>query len=429
MVTKTAPKKKPQKNPERSKKDAFDILDGRIKIYRTASKVWQMQTWIKEEQKYVRESLKTEDKDIAERKAEERYIFLRAKVQNGEKVFSIRATELRDRFIEHAEKQVGAGQLSKGRLTNIKTYTKHYMDFVGAQSQIQNIPAKKFRDYLAYRRSKKSDILATVVVNESITIKQMYRWAQSEGLMHQNYEPDFGIIKKPKDEAVRESFTTDEYDQLTLVSKNWHKRTKDGSTAEERHYRQLINDLIIIMGNGGFRTQEARLLTWGDIKRIYGKGDETYAEVVVRPETSKVKKMRTFEMRRGDVFRRRHEKTKFKDPDDFVFQMYQSKKVVNTTKVYDYYKGLIEEVCKKHKNFDKTKTLYCLRHFWITIRILAGMNVYDIAKIAGTSLMQIQKHYDAASSLVTSQKMNKNKIVFDKHGMVVIEHSSIGETE
>ena len=105
MVTKTAPKKKVQKNPERSKKDAFDILDGRIKIYRTASKFWQMQTWIKEEQKYVRESLKTEDKDIAERKAEERYIFLRAKVQNGEKVFSIRATELRDRFIEHAEKQ------------------------------------------------------------------------------------------------------------------------------------------------------------------------------------------------------------------------------------------------------------------------------------------------------------------------------------
>lgn len=413
--------KKTQKNPERSKKDAFDILDGRIKIYRTASKVWQMQTWIKEEQKYVRESLKTEDKEVAERKAEERYIFLRAKVQNGEKVFSIRATELRDRFIEHSEKLVGAGQLSKGRLTNIKTYTKHYMNFVGAQSQIQNIPAKKFRDYLAHRREKKSDILATVVVNESVTIKQMYRWAQSEGLMHQNYIPDFGTIKIPKDEAVRESFTTDEYDQLVLTSKNWHKRTKDGSTAEERYYRQLINDFIIVMGNGGFRTQEARLLTWGDIKRIYGKGEETYAEVVVRAETSKVRKMRTFEMRRGDVFRRRFEKTHFKDHDDFVFQMFESKKVVNTTKLYDYYNELIKEVVNKHKKFDTTKTLYCLRHFWITIRILAGVNVYDIAKIAGTSLMQIQKHYDAASSLVTSQKMNKNKIVFDKHGMVVLE--------
>ena len=88
---------------------------------------------------------------------------------------------------------------------------------------------------------------------------------------------------------------------------------------------------------------------------------------------------------------------------------------------------LIEEVRKKYPQFDTTKTLYCLRHFWITIRILAGMNVYDIAKIAGTSLTQIQKHYDAASSLVTSKKMNKNKIVFDGHGQVVIERQEEGE--
>lgn len=428
MVIKTATtKKKTQTNPERSKKDAFEIFDGRVKIFRTGSKVWQMQVWINEEKKYVRESLKTEEKDTAQRLAEERYIFLRAKVQSGERVFSIRATELRDRFLEYAEKQVAAGQLSQGRLNNIKTYTKHYIDFVGAQSQIQNIPVKKFKDYLAFRRQKKSDILATVVVNESITIKQMYRWAQSEGLMQQNYAIDFGSIKKPKDEAVRDSFTTDEYEQLVLVSKNWHKRTKDGSTAEQRYYRQLINDFIIVMGNGGFRTQEARLLTWGDIKRIYGKGEETYAEVVVRAETSKVNKKRNFEMRRGDVFRRRHEKTQYKEPKDFVFQMYQTKEVVNATKLYNTYNELIEEVAKKYPQFDTTKTLYCLRHFWITIRILAGMNVYDIAKIAGTSLTQIQKHYDAASSLVTSKKMNKNKIVFDGHGQVVIERQEEGE--
>ena len=162
-------------------------------------------------------------------------------------------------------------------------------------------------------------------------------------------------------------------------------------------------------------------------QRIYGKGEETYAEVVVRAETTKVRKTRTFEMRRGDVFHRRHEKTQYKEPKDFVFQMYQTKEVVNATKLYNTYNELIEEVRKKYPQFDTTKTLYCLRHFWITIRILAGMNVYDIAKIAGTSLTQIQKHYDAASSLVTSKKMNKNKIVFDGHGQVVIERQEEGE--
>ena len=98
-------------------------------------------------------------------------------------------------------------------------------------------------------------------------------------------------------------------------------------------FYSLIAIFIIVMGNGGFRTQEARLLTWGDIKRIYGKGEETYAEVVVRAETTKVRKTRTFEMRRGDVFHRRHEKTQYKEPKDFVFQMYQTKEVVNATKL------------------------------------------------------------------------------------------------
>ena len=122
--------KKPA-NPERSKKDAFDILDKRVKIYRTASKVWQMQMWVKEEQKYVRESLHTEDKDIAINKAEERFIFYRAKIQQNEKIFSITLDELRHRYLEHIQKQVDARQLSKCRQTNIKTFTKHCLEFLG----------------------------------------------------------------------------------------------------------------------------------------------------------------------------------------------------------------------------------------------------------------------------------------------------------
>ena len=408
------------------------MFEGRIRVYKTASQIWQMQVWISEEQKYVRESLKTADKEVAAKKAEERYIALRAKVQQGERVFSIRASEMREKYLEHIAEQVKNEQISQGRANNIKTYTKHYLAFVGETSQIENIPSKKFREYLSFRREKKSDIQATVVVNESITIKQMYRWAQLEGLLRKTYECDFGTIKKPRDESVRESYTIEEFNQLTMISKNWYKK-KDVRDTEDKYYRRLVHDFIVIMSNGGFRTQEARLLKWKDIKRIYGTGDEVYAEVEIRAENTKVRKSRSFEMRRGDVFKRIKTYSKYTEPDDFVFAAYEKKVDKKTGKVksakegmdkthlYDYFGDLVKEVSKKYKSFDIEKTLYCLRHFWITIRILAGMNVYDIAKISGTSLTQIQKHYDAASSLVTSQKMNKNRIRFDKHGMVVLE--------
>jgi len=47
--------------------------------------------------------------------------------------------------------------------------------------------------------------------------------------------------------------------------------------------------------------------------------------------------------------------------------------------------------------------------------------VYDIAQICGTSLVQIQKHYDVAESLVTSKKMNRNTLRFDGTGNVVVD--------
>jgi integrase len=402
--------KKPT-NPERTKKDAFDILDKRVKIYRTASKVWQMQMWVKEEQKYVRESLHTEDKEIAIKKAEEQFIFYRAKIQQNEKIFSITLEELRNKYLEYIQKQVDARQLSKGRAGNIKTYTKHCVEFLGKKTKIQNVPEKKFRDYLAYRQNCKPDILLTVIRNESITIKQMYRWAVDEGFVSTNYKPDFGVIKVPKDEGIRESYTVEEYKWLVGVSKNWYK-AKDVRDEEDKYYRRMINDFIVLMANGGFRTGELHSLKWKDVKKIVERDGDKYAEITIRAENVKTRKSRTFEMRRGDVFERIRGYSNYTEKDNFVFSQPNKNAQVGTRELYGYFNELVRVVKEKDSRFDENKDLYCLRHFFITIRILAGLNVYDIAKICGTSLVQIQKHYDAAESLVTSKKMNKNNLRF-----------------
>ena len=409
-----------KKQTFRSKKDAFDILDGQVKLFRTTSKVWQMQMWISEEQKYVRESLKTDDIELAQKHAQDRFIFYRARLQKHEKIFSISASELREQFLAHVKEKVEQRQISSGRESNIKTHTKHYLEFVGKISKIQNIDAKKFKEYLSFRRKSKSDILATVVINESITIKQMYKFAIDKGFINQSYRLDFGTIKKQQDEAVRDSYTDTEYLDLVNVSKNWYKN-KDAQTAEEKYYRRLLNDFIVIMGNSGFRTQEVRLLKWKDIKNIKRTGKDTYAEVVIRAENSKVRKSRTTEIRRGDVFSRIKSYSEYTENEDFVFSQFDKNDVINKTQLYSLFKKLKDAVKKKNIDFDASKSLYSLRHLWITMRILAGQNVYDIAKISGTSLQQIQKHYDAATSLLASQKMNKIKLRFDSHKNVVLE--------
>jgi len=37
--------------------------------------------------------------------------------------------------------------------------------------------------------------------------------------------------------------------------------------------------------------------------------------------------------------------------------------------------------------------MYTLRHSWITDAIVAGMDLLTVSKLAGTSLLMIEKHY------------------------------------
>jgi len=157
----------------------FDILDGEVRLFHTthSGDIWQMRMHVPSEQKYVRKSLRTRDKEVAIKLARAEYISVSAKVQNGEKIFSISAKDLRDQYLLYIDSLVRDNQISKGRAGNIKTYTKHYMEFVGSTTKIQNIKENQFQDYRSFRQKKIPGITMTVVVNESITIKQMYKWA------------------------------------------------------------------------------------------------------------------------------------------------------------------------------------------------------------------------------------------------------------
>jgi integrase len=53
--------------------------------------------------------------------------------------------------------------------------------------------------------------------------------------------------------------------------------------------------------------------------------------------------------------------------------------------------------------------LYTLRHSWITEMIADGMTTLDVARLAGTSLQMIEKHYGKASKDVEA-RLNKVKM-------------------
>lgn len=402
--------------------DVMDIFDGEVRIFRTthSGDVWQMRMYVRDEQRYVRKSLKTRDKEIAVSLAKSEFIFYQAKIRNGEKLFSITAEELRTRYLEHVSELVGAGQLSAGRQTNIKTFTKHYLEFVGAKTKIQNIDRKKFQEYRAFRQKAKKDITMTVVVNESITVKQMYRWAKEQGLIAQNYELDYGKIKVQKNEVRRKGYSIEEYNRLVQIAGRWHMSVAKNhpNRDEEVYYRRSIRDFIVLMANFGFRTGELLTLKYQNV--IIHKDDT--ATVSILPENTKVRRAREVRGRRGDIFKRRKEYSKFCDVSNYVFSNFSEDKMMSKDILYDYFKDLLKLVKKKYEDFDDTKTLYSLRHFWITLHLLAGkIDVYQIARYAGTSLVQIQNHYDNVKDAQVSEQVLSYDIRFDKNNEIVLD--------
>ena len=408
-------------NRQKRMSDVVDIFDGNVRIFRTTKSgdMYQMTMYIKDEKRYIRKSLKTRDKEIAIGIAQKEFIFYQAKVMNGEKLFSITAEELRNKYLLYIEKQVQENQLSVGRQGNIKTFTKHYLDYVGKTSKIQNIDKKKFQEYRSYRQGKKKDINMNVVQNESITIKQMYKFAKNEGFIHQNYELDFGKFKVDKNESSRVAYEVKDYKQLVDVGMYWYKKVSELHIKrdEEIYYRRSIRDFIVLMGNYGLRTQELLLLKWDDIT-IH---DDETVTIRVRKEISKVKKERKIRGRRSDVFERRMKYSNYTDSDDYVFSRFNKKDVMTKTLLYDYYNALLKEVKKEHEDFEE-QDLYSLRHFFITSHLIASkISVYDLAKYCGTSLQQISNTYDNVKMEEISKKMLSYSFKFDKNNNIILD--------
>ena len=89
---------KDKSRPSKSFIEQREILGGDAIIYRTVQNgpVYQFRTWIPEEQKYYRKSLKTRDVATAIDRGKKMYYGIQASLLTGKKIFGITMGELVD---------------------------------------------------------------------------------------------------------------------------------------------------------------------------------------------------------------------------------------------------------------------------------------------------------------------------------------------
>ena len=127
---------------------------------------------------------------------------------------------------------------------------------------------------------------------------------------------------------------------------------------------------------------------------MYEGKKERIAVVMVRAETSKWRKDRTFRARNGNYFDRIKKYSKHTKKTDYVFQ--NDVEEYNHKLVLTRFRRKFNKVLQKLEIYQlptRKLDMYSLRHFFVTKRVDRGVLLQDLANMIGTSVIQIEKHY------------------------------------
>jgi len=387
----------PRKNKSGAFREVTPILDGIANIYRCdkSGLNWQFRMFVRHDNKDYKCSLRTKDFESAIAKARTLAIRLSSQVERGIKIFGMTLQELVEEYVEYRNIDVINGDITKERLGTIRSQLKNMTNIKGGDIKLSELDRDCMFDYQQERKLQSPGVVDVTIRNEQATINAMIGYAYRKDNIH--FEKlNFKKIRIRKDDiGVRSTFTLEEYDLLIHAMRSYVTK-KSCPDDDERLERLMIRDYVLISSNTYLRVGEARQLTWGDIDGYETHYDENEKEVrlvnfTVRAETSKVRTTRKMITRGAEYFIRLKKRTEYTEDDHLLFSL-NGKVPLDSRKWQRHWDNLMKDIgIANHK--ERKLTWYSLRHFGITMRVMSGVNLIDLSKLAGTSVTHIENTY------------------------------------
>jgi integrase len=374
------------------------FLDGKVQVYmRPNSPHWQCACSVAGRQR--RASTKEESLARAKDVARDWYLGLMGKYRAGELKEGKTFKEAAQRFLDEYE-TITAGQRSPIYVKGHKDRVKNHLNPFFGDKVLSEITAGMVQDYRIHRmktgrmprkaadpatqegRKDKKDEqpkppARSTLHQEIVCLRQILKTANRHGWLANlpNLSPPYKSSGKITHRAW---FSPAEYKQLYEATR---ERAKNPKKERWRTTSENMHDFVLFMVNTGLRPDEALRLEFRDVAIVT---DEATGERILEIEVRGKRGVGYCKSMPGAVlpFRRLRDRNDGQ-PTDSIFPSLQ-RELFNT---------LLDELGLKVDREGQRRTAYSLRHTYISMRLMEGADIYQIAKNCRTSVDMIENYY------------------------------------
>jgi len=398
---------------------SHEMFDGRLQLYRrSGGRFWQMAARVGKER--FRETTKEESLERAKDIAEEWYLGLRGKLRNGEIVKKEKTfREAAEGYLREIRVLAATTRSPKYVLLLELRLKVHLLPFFGdnSLSEINRGLIQAYRVKRAEETIKKTARPETpgkpparsTMTQEIVHIRQVLKWA--EGMAWIPFVPNLSQPYMSQGKRGRRAwFSPEEYEQLHKATK---RRIQEGGRPGWKTHYEDMHDFVLFMANTGLRPDEALRLEFRDVAIEKDAATrQTILVIDVRGKTGvgfcksmpgavfpfqRLTKRRGAERQAAGVNTSlaQHGVTEQTDaanaeppqpdPTDRVFRGFNR----------DMFNTILEEEGLKFDRDGQRRTAYSLRHTYISMRLLDGANIHQIANNCRTSVQMIEEFYAA----------------------------------
>jgi len=376
-------------------------------VRRDDSKKWQAHYKLDNLKTWFRRSTDTADVKEAARIAERMWMKATFDLEEGRPVISKKFKPVAEIVLRRMEAEISAGTAKPSFRDYVSAIKLYLIPFYGAYN-VDGIKPSVISDFHVWRREKVGrELSGSAQNNHNAALNLIFDEAIERGYMTAYERP---LTKNTGVESDRRAEFS--HEELEAMMKYAAKFIDDGRTARTRIIRELLAIYVPFMAATGMRPgTEAEYLEWRHIDVEIRDGQPILHFRLQRGKRGArnfvahnscwllLERLRQLSpdlagMTLEDVLKKKIPKLLFRLSDGSVPDNWNK----------PFRQWLEDSELLNCPVTGKERSLYSLRHYYATQRLLEGIPIHDLAEQMGTSVLMITKHYSHLTPLMKAKQ-------------------------